>query len=379
MKMEEKEMKILKSLWGSFPWFVVLLLVAFLVIMGFILLEKKTHLEEARKAAMKEQVPPVRVITLTLEPDVLADKINLPATVESFENLWVNTEVSGQVIRVPVKEGQTIEKGQVLVELDDRDYQLRLERIEANHKLATLDYQRTAELAKKKITAETELDKIEAQLKDLSAQLKEAQLALSRTKIRAPISGRLNEIEAKIGDWLGVDEPVAQILQLEVVKVRVGIPESDVAAVLDLDEADVIIEALGSRKVTGKKIFLSRQPTTLARLYDLELIVQNPDGRILPGMFARVELVKEVFDEALVIPIFAVITQGDESFVYIEKNNKAVKRPIRLGILTEWQIQVTSGLNPGDHVIVDGHRLLDDGQSVEVLRNETDPLEIIGS
>jgi membrane fusion protein (multidrug efflux system) len=379
MKMEEKEKKILKFLWGFFPWFVVLLLVAFLVTMGFILLEKKTQLEEARKAAMKEQVPPVRVITLTLEPDILADKIDLPAIVESFENLWVNTEVSGQVIRVPVKEGQIIEKGQVLVELDDRDYQLRLERIEANHKLATLDHKRTAELAKKKITAETELDKIEAQLKDLSAQLKEAQLALSRTKIRAPISGRLNEIEAKIGDWLGVDEPVAQILQLEVVKIRVGIPESDVAAVLDLDDADVIIEALGSRKVTGKKIFLSRQPSTLARLYDLELIVQNPDGRILPGMFAQVELVKEVFDEALVIPIYAVITQGDEHFVYIEKDNKAVKRHIHLGILTEWQIQVTSGLDPGDRVIVDGHRLLDDGQSVEVLRNVTDPREIIGS
>ena len=202
---------------------------------------------------------------------------------------------------------------------------------------------------------------------------------MSRTRISAPISGRLNEIEAKIGDWLGVDEPVAQILQLEVVKVRVGIPESDVAAVLDLDEADVIIEALGGRKVTGEKIFLSRQPSTLARLYDLELIVQNPDGRILPGMFARVELVKEVFDEALVIPLYSVINQGDESFVYIEKDNKAEKRHINLGILTEWQIQVTSGLKPGDHVIVDGHRLLDDGQSVEVLRNVTDPREIIGS
>jgi multidrug efflux pump subunit AcrA (membrane-fusion protein) len=92
-----------------------------------------------------------------------------------------------------------------------------------------------------------------------------------------------------------------------------------------------------------------------------------------------VELVKEVFDEALVIPIYAVITQGDEQFVYIEKDNMAVKRHIRLGILTEWQIQVTSGLDPGDHVIVDGHRLLDNGQSVEVLRNVTDPREIIGS
>jgi membrane fusion protein (multidrug efflux system) len=379
MKMEEKETKLLKSLWGFLPWLAVLLLCALLATMWFVNQEKKIRLEEARKAAIKEAVPPVRVIILTLEPTRLADKLDLPAEVESFENLWVKTEVSGQVVRVPVKEGQTIEKGQVLVELDDRDYRLRLERIQANHKLATLDHERVVELARKKITAETELDKIDAQLKDLSAQLKEAQLALSRTKIRAPISGRLNEIEAKIGDWLGVDKPVAQILQLEAVKVTVGVPESDVSAVLDLNEADVVIEALGKRKVTGTKIFLSRQPNTFARLYDLELIVQNPDGRILPGMFARVELVKEVFDEALIIPIYAVLTQGDERFVYVVEDNKAEKRHVELGILSGWQIQVTSGLKPGDQVIVDGHRLLDDGQTVEVLRNVRDVREIIGS
>ncbi len=379
MKMEEKETKLLKSLWGFLPWLVVLLLCVLLATMWFVNQEKKIRLEEARKAAIKEAVPPVRVIILTLEPTRLADKLDLPAEVESFENLWVKTEVSGQVVRVPVKEGQTIEKGQVLVELDDRDYRLRLERIQANHKLATLDHERVVELARKKITAETELDKIEAQLKDLSAQLKEAQLALSRTKIRAPISGRLNEIEAKIGDWLGVDKPVAQILQLEAVKVTVGVPESDVSAVLDLNEADVVIEALGKRKVTGTKIFLSRQPNTFARLYDLELIVQNPDGRILPGMFARVELVKEVFNEALIIPIYAVLTQGDERFVYVVEDNKAEKRHVELGILSGWQIQVTSGLKPGDQVIVDGHRLLDDGQTVEVLRNVRDVREIIGS
>jgi RND family efflux transporter MFP subunit len=379
MKMEQKEIKLIRFFWGFFPWLVVLLLCALVVTMWFVNQEKKIRLEEARKAAIKEAVPPVRVITLSLEPTRLADKLDLPAIVESFENLWVKTEVSGQVVRVPVKEGQTIEKGQILVELDDRDYQLRLERIQANHKLATLDHERVAELAKKKITAETELDKIEAQLKDLSAQLKEAQLALSRTKIRAPISGRLNEIEAKIGDWLGVDKPVAQILQIDAVKVKVGVPESDVSAVLDLTEADVIIEALGNRKVTGKKIFLSRQPNTSARLYDLELIVENPDGHILPGMFARVELVKEVFDEALIIPIYAVITQEDERFVYIEKDKKAEKRHVDLGIFTGWQIQVTSGLKPGDQVIVDGHRLLDEGQPVEVLRNVRDAGEIIGS
>ena len=127
--MEEKRIRLIRFLWGFFPWLVVLLLSVLVVTMWFVNQEKKIRLEEARKAAIKEAIPPVRVITLTLEPTRLADKLDLPAIVESFENLWVKTEVSGQVVRVPVKEGQTIEKGQILVELDNRDYQLRLERI----------------------------------------------------------------------------------------------------------------------------------------------------------------------------------------------------------------------------------------------------------
>ena len=103
-------------------------------------------------------------------------------------------------------------------------------------------------------------------------------------------------------------------------------PESDVTAVFDLTEADVIIEALGGRTVKGKKIFLSHKPRTLARLYDLELIVRNTDRKILPGMFARVSLVKHVFKNALVVPLYAVISHGDRHLVFVENNNFAEKR-----------------------------------------------------
>jgi membrane fusion protein (multidrug efflux system) len=200
---------------------------------------------------------------------------------------------------------------------------------------------------------------------------------LERTRIRAPISGRLNEIEAKTGDWLGVDSSVAQILQFEEVKVTVGVPESDVAAILDLNEADVIIEALGNLRVKGKKLFLSRQPGTMARLYDLELLVENTDGRILPGMFGRVELVKEVFEEALVIPLYAVISQDDENFVFVEKDKKAEKRHVELGILSGWQVQVTAGIEPGDQVIIVGHRQVEEGQDVDVIQRVEDAGEIL--
>ncbi len=369
--------KILRAVWGNLPWLVVIVLIITSLIVFRNIREEKNRIEAARKAAIKQNTPAVKVITLSLEAKRLEDKINLPATVEPYEDLWVKTEVSGQVVDIPVKEGQIVEKGQLLVELDARDYKARLEQVEANYKLALMDYERLSTLAEKKIIAKTELDKAEAQLKSLAAQLDETKLGLERTKIRAPISGRLNEIEAKIGDWLGVDRSVAQILQFEEVKVTVGVPESDVAAIFDLNEADVIIEALGDLRVKGKKLFLSRQPGTMARLYDLELIVKNTDGRILPGMFGRVELVKEVFEEALVIPLYAVISQDDENFVFVEKDKKAEKRHVELGILSGWQVQVTAGLEPGDQVIIVGHRQVEEGQDVEVIKSVEDAGEIL--
>ncbi|MBW1691218.1 MAG: efflux RND transporter periplasmic adaptor subunit [Deltaproteobacteria bacterium] len=377
MKKYDVKTKILRFLWGVIPWLMVALIVAFIVIMGGRIKEKKTLLEEVKKAAMKKEISAIRVITLTLKPSRLVDKINLPAQVEPYEEVWVKAQVPGQVVKVLVKEGQRVKKGQALIQLDDRDYRTRLARIEANYKLAKLNHHRIKNLVKKKITAPTKLDEIDAQLKDLFAQRSEAKLALSRTLITSPISSLLNKIEAKKGNFVTMGDPVAQILEIDPIKVTVGVPESDVAAIFDLEEADVIIEALDGLRVTGHKIFLSRQPCNLARLYDLELRVPNPDGRILPGMFARVELVKQVFNRALAIPLYAVITQGDDRFVYIEKESRAKKRKIKLGALIGWQAQVTTGLKAGERVIVVGHRLLDDGQPIEVVKNVNDPREIL--
>ena len=106
-------------------------------------------------------------------------------------------------------------------------------------------------------------------------------------------------------------------------------------------------------------------------------MVSNPDGQILPGMFARVELVKNIYDDALVIPLYAVINQGDQRYVFIEQNGSAEKRQIEVGMLVNWQIQVVSGLEAGDRVVIVGHRLLEEGQAVEVMKNVSSSQEIL--
>ena len=369
--------KILRLIWGLIPWLMVIAIGVFMVHLYDRIQEKGAQLEKNKQAAIKTETPPVRVITLTAVPRRLEDKIQLPGYVEPAEDLWVKTEIPGQFIQILATEGQAVRKGQIIAQLDDRDYRLRLARIEASYKLAQLEYDRIYSLDQKKITAANMLDEIEARLADVSAQREEAILALSRTRILAPMDGQVNEIVAKQGDYFGVGDPVAQILRVSEVKVAVGIPESDAALFFNLTKASVIITALGDRRLTGNKVFMSRQPRNLARLYDLELEIPNPKGDILPGMFASVELIRNVYNKALVVPLYAVINQGKEQFVYIENSSSAKKVQVEVGLLVDWQVHITSGLKPNDHVIVVGHRLLNEGQAVEVIKNVSDVQEIL--
>ena len=379
MAKEKSENKILRFIWRLIPWLVVALLVVAVATLLAQVQEESAKQKKAKMEAAKATRPPTRVISLRLQPRLLKDAINLPAEIQPMEDLMVRAEVGGRVMDCPVEEGQPVKEGQVICRIDDRDYRSALSRVQANYKLAKAEYKRISVLAEKKVTAKSQLDNIEAQLKDLEAQMVSARLSLTKTAIIAPIKGRLNRQMANPGDFLAKGDPVGQILQTDKVKVKVGVPESDVAAVFDLKTADVIIEALSGLRVKGRKTFLSLQPSSLARLYDLELILDNPDGKILPGMFVRVELVKKVIPGALVVPLYAVITEGGHQFVYVEKDGKAYKRPVELGVAEGWQIQVARGLQPMENVIVVGHRLLEDGQPVDVLKTVNHPREIVES
>jgi len=371
--------KLLQLVWSAFPWLIVLAIAFFIVQLGGRINAEKMRLDQEKAAAVKTRTPPMNVIVLPLKPQRLEDKISLPGQVEPYEDLWVKAEVGGQVQALLVREGQVVRAGDPMIQLDDRDYRIRLDRIEASYRLTKLEYERIAVLDRKKITSASRFDEIEAKLKDITAQRAAARLALERTRIRAPITGQLNEVTVNKGDLLEKGAPVAQILQVSAVKVAVGVPESDVTSFFDLKTADVVIEALNGRRVTGEKIFLSKQPRSLARLFDLELKLPNPDLKILPGMFARVELVKNIYPEALVVPVYAVINQGGESFVYVEEDGAARKRPVRTGMLMGWQIHVLEGLNVGDRLIIVGHRLLNDRQTVKVVKTVDSAQEALTS
>jgi membrane fusion protein (multidrug efflux system) len=200
------------------------------------------------------------------------------------------------------------------------------------------------------------------------AALENAELMLSRCSIKAPISGVIRRLDATEGLLLSVSDPVAEILQVDKVKAVVGIPESDVSLVRNIKEVNLSIQALDNREVIGRHHFLAGSPESGARLYRLELAIDNKDNLIMPGMFFRANLVKRVIKDAVAVPLFTVIKRENQQFVFVEEGGVAKKLPVELGIMEDWRVQITKGLPPGSRVVVEGHRDIDNGFKLKTVR-----------
>jgi len=376
--MQEKniEQKKPKNLDRFLPLLVLLLLILIAFGLGARVKSEKKRLMEEKSNAVVQERPPVNVVVQEMLPLLLRDRLNLPGMVEPWEDLNILAELRGMVAEVLVEEGDHVNEGDVIARIDTGDYENTKNSVKAAYKLALTNLQRLSGLNEQEIIAQSEYDAIKAEVEALEAELAIAELQLQRCFIRSSISGIINELPAKKGLYLAVGDPVATVLNIERVKVIVGIPEADVDAVRKIDRFEVTIEALQNKKINAAKYFLAVAPESQAQVYRLELEAANESGEILPGMFARVEIIKEEFPEALAVPLYAVISRDNKHFLFLEEDNEARLQEVGLGILDGWQIQITEGLVPGQHVIVVGQRSVDADQRLNVVKTVTSPAEI---
>ena len=374
------EKKLLRNKSGSIkrhlPLLILLLLIIIVIGLGAKVKDEQSQLLEEKNNAVIQERPPVNVVEQELIPGMLRDRLNLPGILEPWESLGILAEVRGSIVEVFVDEGQHVKQGDLIARTDTIDYENTINSIKASYDLALINLKRLSGLHKQEIISQSEIDKIKAEVQSLEADLAIAKVQLERCFIRSSISGIVNELPAKKGLYLAVGDPVATVLDIERLKVTVGIPESDVYAVRKLDSFEVSIEALGNKVVTGMKNFLAVAPESQAQLYRLELEVENESEEILPGMFARVEIVKEEFPAAIAIPLYSVISRDNKHYVYLEENGVAKLQEVKLGILDGWQIQIIEGLSPGQKVVVVGQRSVDADQKLNVVKKVTDPAEI---
>lgn len=380
LKMESREKLrpgVLKKISSFLPVLIPVLLFGAIWGLAGTIREEKARMAEEKMKMIAAERPPVNVVVLDLSAVTMEDRINLPGTIESWQKLSVLAKVEGTVSEMLVTEGEKVVKGQLIARFDPVDYAIAYNSAKAEYDLAAANHKRMTLLYAKKIIPPAEMEEIEARVKTSKAHLDKAELLLSRCQIKAPISGMVQRLDAKEGLFVNVSDPIAEILQIDTVKAVIGIPESDVDLVRHIKSVPLTIQALDGQEVVGSFHYLASSPESTARLYRLELAVENADNRILPGMFFRAHLIKRVIPNTISVPLFSVIKRNNEQFVYVEEDGIARQVPVELGIMDDWQVQVMRGISPGSRVVIEGHRDIHQGHKLRVVKVVQNSREVL--
>ncbi|MGB5685999.1 MAG: efflux RND transporter periplasmic adaptor subunit, partial [Candidatus Electrothrix sp.] len=354
-----------KTLRGKIVWFIlknlpglffILILLGAALLVGQRVGEQKAARKEELKNSTAVEAPPTNVVALELKPTVLRDKITLPGLIEPWTKLALMAKIEGSIEEIFVKEGDHVKQGQLIARIENADYRIALKSAKAAYSLAQADYSRNKTLRKKGISTQANLDEQQSNLSQTKAAVENAELALSRCQITAPISGIISQLNGEVGMVVNqmMPQPIAEILQIDRVKAVVAIPEADVNAVRQLKQVGVEIRSLNNARFQAQVHFLAPAPETLAHAYRLELALDNPEEQILPGMFLQANIVKQSKEDIIAVPLYTVISRIEEQFVYVAEDGIARKRPVETGFTEGWQILIRSGLHHGEKVIIQG-------------------------
>ena len=370
--------KILRLIWKSIPFAVVLLVIGLIILP----LGKKISAEKAELAQKQSNEKAVtkaltNVMTMELVPAMIMEKLSLPGVAKPWVSLEVVSEIRGKVVSKKVTQGRHVNIGDVLAVIDQSDYQNSYDSALASYETALSTQKRLNALVKKNFVTQSQLDDAVAQVKTSMADLENAKLNLSRCTIVSPMEGIVDRIHIETGSFLSSGDPVALILQIDKLKIEVGIPESDVDAVRKLKTFDMKIDALDGKTYTGVYHYLHKTSDSMARLYNLEIRVDNTDGQILPDMFVRVKIIKKQDPQGLAVPMYSLVNLNKDIGVYVEKDGIVRFRPVRIGFQDGWKTQIPEGLEPGEKVVVVGHRIIEDGERVNVTKTIRDMEEIL--
>lgn len=366
----------------------LIILFVSLIFLGMCTQSKKDLVEKEKKSAVKVTIPPINVVTMEMKPATVKDRLSLPGTLAPFVSLEVSAETAGMILKKNVTIGDNVKKGALLAEIDGEKYRNAYKSAKASYENAVSTRKRLETLYRSELSNKSDLDTVTAQMENAKAAMKIAAVDLEKTMIKAPESGIVNKVYIEKGQFTDVGKPAVEIIRIDPIKVNVGIPESDVNGVADIQEFDVTVDALMGKTFKARKHSLSRTTSSLARVYDMELTINNPLGDLLPDMFVRVNIVKKQTLNAFAVPLYSVISLRDKKYVYVagkDPNNKnpdspqdtAIMKEIITGIQDGWMVEVKQGLATGDDVITVGQRSVTNGQKIHIIRTQDEQEKLL--
>jgi membrane fusion protein, multidrug efflux system len=289
------------------------------------------------------------------------------ATLEAEADAEIVAKVSAEVQRIAVEEGDRVAAGQLLASLDARQLRLQVAQAQAALAKAERDYKRQVELHQKGLVAASAFENLKYDLDNLRASHDLAKLSLSYTDIRAPFAGVVSARRVKIGQTVQLGERMFRVTNPTPLKASVFVPERELQRLKVGQPASVQLDALGGRAFPAKVALVSPTVDASTATFKVTLEVADRSGDLKPGMFARIGIVFERRADALTIPRVALSETDGAVTVFVVANGKAAIRAVKTGLSNGASIEVVSGLQPGDQVVVVGQNGLKDGNAVKVV------------
>jgi len=308
--------------------------------------------------------PAIPVSVVEVKPVAMRDVVFLPGETEAYEDVKVAANTSGRVEWIGPHEGQAVKKGDLLAKIEVSALKASLEHARAAYKLANDLCERRRRLYDNKIIAREELDQSETQLKLAAADLEQVKVRYNHGFPKSPITGVINHLYVDVGEYADLGKPIADIVNIDRIKINVQVPELDVRYVNKGQTTPIKIDAFADRTLLGTVEFVAFKADSATKTFLVRSVIDNSDHDIRPGMIGRVAFVRRNIPDALAAPLFAIVDKGGERIVFVEKDGVAESRVISIGVIEADRVQITSGLNIGDHLIVRGQTEVEDGMKV---------------
>lgn len=309
--------------------------------------------------------------------------VNMPqalaavGSLRSDETVILRPEVAGRVAQILFKEGEPVARGAVLVKLDDSVQQADLDRAQANLTLSRTKHERSIDLRNKGFLSGQALDEAVNNLKVAEADAELMRARASKTTIRAPFAGTIGLRQVSVGDYVKEGQDMVNLESLDPLKVDFRVPELALSQVKDRQTLQITLDAIPDKAYDGRVVAINPLIDANGRAIVIRAQVPNKDGKLRPGMFARVRLFTSATRDTLVVPEEALFPVGDDKYVYKIVEGKATRQKIEIGVRREGRIEVLGGLTPDDVVVTAGAIKLREGAAVQIAnspRTETVPV-----
>jgi len=362
---------------------IILLLLSNILLVLFTSCSKEPEVEEA--------IRPVRYEKVYISGDDRTRSFS--GVAQASQESRLSFKVAGNVKRLAVKVGDKVDVGQLIAELDPKDYELRVEEAEAaltqaqaQQRNAEANYERVRKLYENRNASRNDLDaaraaseSAQAQVKSIEKRLELAQSQLSYTRLKAPTSGAIATVESEVNENVKSGETVVQLTSGSGIEVQVAVPEVLISQIKEGEKVTVIFDALPGQTFSGRVTEVGVASTGYATTFPVTVRLEGADQSVRPGMAAEVSFKFESTQRAadtparkrIVVPSVAVGEDRQGRFVFVVKPTEegfgvAERRAVEIGDLTEDGIEILQGLDDGDRVVTAGVSKLTDGQKVRL-------------